>query len=67
MCIRDRIVLCDPHRAIVVGASKLHGTYMDTPDIRAGLGMVAASVCWKPLDAELSSRVDAWGSVVLHG
>ncbi|MDZ4771005.1 MAG: UDP-N-acetylglucosamine 1-carboxyvinyltransferase [Chloroflexota bacterium] len=39
-----QIVLCDPHRAIVVGASKLHGTYMDTPDIRAGLGMVAAAL-----------------------
>lgn len=39
-----QIVLCDPHRAIVVGPTRLHGTYMDTPDIRAGLGLVAAAL-----------------------
>lgn len=39
-----QIVLCDPHRAIVVGPSPLHGTYMDTPDIRTGLGMLAAAL-----------------------
>lgn len=40
-----QIVLCDPHRAIVIGASRLRGIYMDTPDVRAGLGMVAAALC----------------------
>jgi UDP-N-acetylglucosamine 1-carboxyvinyltransferase len=39
-----QIVLCDPHRAIVVGGTPLHGTYMDTPDVRAGLGMLAAAL-----------------------
>lgn len=39
-----QIVLCDPHRAIVVGPSRLNGVYMDTPDIRAGLGMLAAAL-----------------------
>lgn len=39
-----QIVLCDPHRAIVVGPSKLSSVYMDTPDIRAGLGMLAAAL-----------------------
>ncbi|MBK8025593.1 MAG: UDP-N-acetylglucosamine 1-carboxyvinyltransferase [Chloroflexi bacterium] len=39
-----QIVLCDPHRAIVVGPSRLQGLYMDTPDIRAGLGMLAAAL-----------------------
>ncbi|MBL8131192.1 MAG: UDP-N-acetylglucosamine 1-carboxyvinyltransferase [Anaerolineae bacterium] len=39
-----QIVLCDPHRAIVVGPSQLMGGYMDTPDIRAGLGMLAAAL-----------------------
>jgi UDP-N-acetylglucosamine 1-carboxyvinyltransferase len=39
-----QIVLCDPHRAIVMGASALYGTYLDTPDIRTGLGMVAAAL-----------------------
>jgi UDP-N-acetylglucosamine 1-carboxyvinyltransferase len=39
-----QIVLCDPHRAIVVGPSPLHGIYMDSPDVRAGLGMLAAAL-----------------------
>ncbi len=39
-----QIVLCDPHRAIVVGPSPLYGIYMATPDIRAGLGMLAAAL-----------------------
>ena len=39
-----QIVLCDPHRAIVVGPSPLYGIYMASPDIRAGLGMLAAAL-----------------------
>lgn len=39
-----QIVLCDPHRALVVGGQPLHGVYLDSPDIRAGLGMVAAAL-----------------------
>ncbi|MCE2490503.1 MAG: UDP-N-acetylglucosamine 1-carboxyvinyltransferase [Anaerolineae bacterium] len=39
-----QIVLCDPHRAIVVGPAPLYGSYMATPDIRAGLGMLAAAL-----------------------
>lgn len=39
-----QIVLCDPHRAIVVGSTPLHGIYMDSPDVRAGLGMLAAAL-----------------------
>jgi UDP-N-acetylglucosamine 1-carboxyvinyltransferase len=39
-----QIVLCDPHRAIVVGASPLIGGYMDTPDVRTGLGMLCAAL-----------------------
>jgi UDP-N-acetylglucosamine 1-carboxyvinyltransferase len=48
-----QIVLCDPHRAIVIGPSPLHGIYMDTPDVRAGLGMLAAA-----LVADGESRID---------
>ena len=40
-----RIVLCDPHRAIVAGPSKLHGASMISPDIRAGMAMLLAAVC----------------------
>ena len=39
-----QIVLCDPHRALVIGAHRLQGVYMDSPDIRAGLGMVGAAL-----------------------
>lgn len=39
-----QIVLCDPHRAIVVGPTPLHAIYMDTPDVRAGLGMLGAAL-----------------------
>lgn len=39
-----QIVLCDPHRAIVVGAAPLHAIYMDSPDVRTGLGMLAAAM-----------------------
>jgi UDP-N-acetylglucosamine 1-carboxyvinyltransferase len=39
-----QIVLCDPHRAIVVGPTPLNGVYMDTPDVRTGLGMVGAAL-----------------------
>lgn len=41
-----QIVLCDPHRALVVGPSPLHGEYLDTPDVRTGLALLgAALVC----------------------
>lgn len=42
-----KIVLCDPHRAVVVGASKLFGEPdgMPSPDIRAGMALLIASLC----------------------
>jgi UDP-N-acetylglucosamine 1-carboxyvinyltransferase len=39
-----RIVLCDPHRAVVVGPSKLHGQNLASPDIRAGMALVIAAL-----------------------
>ncbi len=39
-----QIVLADPHRAIVIGATPLRGIYMDSPDIRTGLGMLSAAM-----------------------
>ena len=39
-----RIVLCDPHRALVYGPSKLQGDLMESPDIRAGMAMLIASL-----------------------
>ncbi len=40
-----RIVLCDPHRAIVAGPSRLHGARVVSPDIRAGMAMLLAALC----------------------
>jgi UDP-N-acetylglucosamine 1-carboxyvinyltransferase len=40
-----RIVLCDPHRAIVAGPSQLKGALMSSPDIRAGMAMLLAAAC----------------------
>ncbi|MGH3115185.1 MAG: UDP-N-acetylglucosamine 1-carboxyvinyltransferase, partial [Gaiellaceae bacterium] len=40
-----RIILCDPHRAVVNGPAKLYGERMESPDIRAGMAMVIASLC----------------------
>jgi UDP-N-acetylglucosamine 1-carboxyvinyltransferase len=39
-----RITLCDPHRAIVSGPSRLHGARLESPDIRAGMAMLIASL-----------------------
>jgi UDP-N-acetylglucosamine 1-carboxyvinyltransferase len=40
-----RIVLCDPHRAIVSGPTKLRGSTVESPDIRAGMAMLLAALC----------------------
>ncbi len=40
-----RIILCDPHRAVVVGPSSLHGETLASPDIRAGMALLIASLC----------------------
>ncbi len=40
-----RIILCDPHRAIVNGPARLYGQRMASPDIRAGMALLIASLC----------------------
>ncbi|TML11101.1 MAG: UDP-N-acetylglucosamine 1-carboxyvinyltransferase [Actinobacteria bacterium] len=40
-----RIILCDPHRAVVTGPTRLRGQRMESPDIRAGMSMLLASLC----------------------
>ncbi len=39
-----QIVLCDPHRCIVQGPTPLTGEKMESPDIRAGMSLVLASL-----------------------
>ena len=40
-----RVILCDPHRAVVSGRRPLHGARMESPDIRAGMAMLIAALC----------------------
>lgn len=40
-----RIILCDPHRAVVSGPAKLNGSTLVSPDVRAGMAMVIAAMC----------------------
>ena len=42
-----QIILCDPHRVVVSGASQLHGANLDSPDIRAGMAMLMAAIVAK--------------------
>ncbi len=40
-----RIVLCDPHRAVVSGPARLRGDSLTSPDVRAGMALVIAALC----------------------
>ena len=39
-----RIILCDPHRVVVVGPSSLRGARVESPDIRAGMAILIAAL-----------------------
>lgn len=39
-----QIILCDPHRALVSGPTKLYGEKVESPDIRAGMALVLAAL-----------------------
>ena len=53
-----RIVLCDPHRCVVTGPSKLRGQTVESPDIRAGMAMLIAA-----LAAEGTSTINNVGQI----
>jgi UDP-N-acetylglucosamine 1-carboxyvinyltransferase len=53
-----QIILCDPHRAVVVGPSRLRGGPLESPDIRAGMAMLIAA-----LGAEGESRIKNIGQI----
>lgn len=40
-----QIILCDPHRVVVVGPSELRGGRVESPDVRAGMALLIASLC----------------------
>ena len=53
-----RIVLCDPHRVVISGPSRLRGGTVESPDIRAGMAMLLAT-----LAAEGKSTVHNIGQI----
>jgi len=53
-----QIILCDPHRAVVVGPAQLRGSVLESPDIRAGMAMLIAA-----LGAEGESRIKNIGQI----
>ena len=40
-----QIILCDPHRAVVCGPSRLVGRNLRCPDVRAGVALLLAALC----------------------
>ncbi|MGH2762239.1 MAG: UDP-N-acetylglucosamine 1-carboxyvinyltransferase, partial [Thermoleophilaceae bacterium] len=40
-----RVIVCDPHRAVVSGPSRLHGERLSSPDIRAGMALLIGALC----------------------
>jgi UDP-N-acetylglucosamine 1-carboxyvinyltransferase len=53
-----RIILCDPHRVVVTGPTRLLGERLESPDIRAGMAMVIAA-----LSAEGTSTIGNIGQI----
>jgi len=53
-----RIVICDPHRAVVVGPTTLRGSTVESPDIRAGMAILIAA-----LGAQGRSRIYNIGQI----
>jgi UDP-N-acetylglucosamine 1-carboxyvinyltransferase len=53
-----RIILCDPHRAVVTGPARLYGERLESPDIRAGMAMLIAA-----LAAEGTSTIGNVGQI----
>jgi UDP-N-acetylglucosamine 1-carboxyvinyltransferase len=53
-----RIVLCDPHRAVISGPAPLKGGTVESPDIRAGMAMLVAA-----LGAEGTSTINNIGQI----
>ena len=53
-----RVIVCDPHRAVVSGPGRLHGERMESPDIRAGMAILIAALC-----AEGTSEIGNVGQI----
>ena len=74
--MRADLFLCDPHRIIVSGPTRLKGRHLDTRDLRSGMALIAAALaaegesCVAPLEtvergyASLVERLRALGAAV---
>lgn len=74
-----RIVLCDPHRALVSGPTELRGATVESPDIRAGMAMLIAALCAKGTSTinnigqiergyeRIDERLNALGAKIVRG
>lgn len=45
MTMGANIIQCDPHRVVVIGPTRLRGSLLTSPDIRAGMAMLIAACC----------------------
>jgi len=45
MAMGANIIQCDPHRVVVIGPTRLRGSMLTSPDIRAGMAMLIAACC----------------------
>jgi len=45
MAMGANIIQCDPHRVVVIGPTRLRGSLLTSPDIRAGMAMLIAACC----------------------
>ena len=55
------ITMCDPHRVLVKGPSRLRATRLESPDIRAGMALLVAGLC-----AQGTTKIEH-AEVVLRG
>ena len=53
-----KIILCDPHRAVVAGPCRLRAAKLESPDIRAGMALLLAA-----LGAEGVSHIQNIGQI----
>ena len=51
-----QIILCDPHRVVVVGRSPLYSSTFESPDIRAGMALLLAACCARGQSTILNIR-----------
>ena len=74
--MRADLFLCDPHRIIISGPTKLRGRHLDSRDLRSGMALIAAALAAhgesrvEPLEtvergyAALTSRLQSLGAQV---